>query len=76
MAQRKSWRFLNLRFESRVVLDGSQTAIFRGACPIAFESRVVLDGSQTARRWSPRRCRFESRVVLDGSQTMKYVGNK
>ena len=41
-----SFRFA---FESRVILDGSQTL-----CPLkthrfAFESRVILDGSQT--RW-------------------------
>ena len=37
-----------LLFESRVVLDGSQTnSLFRSTL-LLFESRVVLDGSQTA----------------------------
>ena len=30
-------------FESRVVLDGSQTSQYGSACPDPFESRVVLD---------------------------------
>ena len=42
-----SWRFLNLRFESRVILDGSQTRDSVLARAPAFESRVILDGSQT-----------------------------
>ena len=56
-------------FESRVVLDGSQTnAPFLGNS-IRFESRVVLDGSQTICGIEPVYASFESRVVLDGSQT-------
>ena len=43
-----SWRVLNLRFESRVVLDGSQTSRRALQHAVQFESRVVLDGSQTA----------------------------
>ena len=40
-------------FESRVILDGSQTDGFQLRwCP-AFESRVILDGSQTAVRLMP-----------------------
>ena len=35
------------KFESRVVLDGSQTSLFRSFTASLFESRVVLDGSQT-----------------------------
>ena len=38
----------HLGFESRVVLDGSQTEFFSSSVRYAFESRVVLDGSQTA----------------------------
>ena len=34
-------------FESRVVLDGSQTYDDTGTLQFVFESRVVLDGSQT-----------------------------
>ena len=34
-------------FESRVILDGSQTAEFSEAFRAMFESRVILDGSQT-----------------------------
>ena len=57
-------------FESRVVLDGSQTVFAACAPPCAFESRVVLDGSQT-NCWSGAiDTLFESRVVLDGSQTL------
>ena len=34
-------------FESRVVLDGSQTKTYSFTLTQPFESRVVLDGSQT-----------------------------
>ena len=37
----------NIRFESRVILDGSQTNPKSGADVSVFESRVILDGSQT-----------------------------
>ena len=64
-----SFNYQNLRFESRVVLDGNQT-ISSGSIPYAwFESRVVLDGNQTWRPIWPLSPRFESRVVLDGNQT-------
>ena len=36
----------NLRFESRVVLDGSEPAEPRTRALEVFESRVVLDGSE------------------------------
>ena len=67
--QRMSWRFSHLRFESRVVLDGSQTRGLPFFVSSSFESRVVLDGSQTASATGSRSWWFESRVVLDGSQT-------
>ncbi len=47
-----SWRFLNLRFESRVILDGSQTLYRQYQNQRQFESRVILDGSQTFARLS------------------------
>ena len=34
-------------FESRVILDGSQTDVYPEAVAPEFESRVILDGSQT-----------------------------
>ena len=34
-------------FESRVILDGSQTAVDAISVDNKFESRVILDGSQT-----------------------------
>ena len=36
-----------VEFESRVILDGSQTALPFRAYALMFESRVILDGSQT-----------------------------
>ncbi len=56
-------------FESRVILDGSQTDILRSLSLTSFESRVILDGSQTNSANSSSRFTFESRVILDGSQT-------
>ena len=67
-----SWRFLNLRFESRVVLDGSQTDCQAESHEDQFESRVVLDGSQTSCLGLIAQLAFESRVVLDGSQTRHW----
>ena len=40
-------------FESRVVLDGSQTLVLIRFLLIMFESRVVLDGSQTLPLYFP-----------------------
>ena len=34
-------------FESRVILDGSQTLSQHTVFSLLFESRVILDGSQT-----------------------------
>ena len=38
---------LSLLFESRVILDGSQTVQLKTSRDHWFESRVILDGSQT-----------------------------
>ena len=57
------------RFESRVILDGSQTVCVSHPMVSRFESRVILDGSQTWSQDTTTLTRFESRVILDGSQT-------
>ena len=62
--------FSTLRFENRVVLDGSQTGGISTSTVPAFENRVVLDGSQTSRIMGIVGIGFESRVILDGSQTI------
>ena len=56
-------------FESRVILDGSQTWADYRYKPNRFESRVILDGSQTMFKKISQIFMFESRVILDGSQT-------
>ena len=56
-------------FESRAVLDGSQTPVALAPWRQSFESRAVLDGSQTGSESQRRPGWFESRAVLDGSQT-------
>ena len=58
-------------FESRVILDGSQTFIIFTVVRVLFESRVILDGSQTRSPVVIEVTTFESRVILDGSQTNK-----
>ena len=60
--------FSTLRFENRVVLDGSQTSWCADLRHLPFESRIVLDGSQTFRIMGIVGIGFESRVVLDGNQ--------
>ena len=56
-------------FESRVILDGSQTAVYLQRTQSMFESRVILDGSQTGLQDFTANRLFESRVILDESQT-------
>ena len=51
-------------FESRVILDGSQTPIDPSFRVGVFESRVVLDGSQTVVASNQVQELFESRVTL------------
>ena len=51
-------------FESRVILDGSQTPCVISYFIRRFESRVVLDGSQTARPALLTLLQFESRVIF------------
>ena len=49
MVVKPTWK-LDVRsvpFESRVILDGSQTSKPTDVEPYVFESRVILDGSQT-----------------------------
>ena len=58
------------KFESRVILDGSQTTLLTFIYLSLFESRVILDGSQTRVQRREHAIRFESRVILDGSQTL------
>ncbi len=65
-----------LEFESRVILDGSQTYSFVHTKPSRFESRVILDGSQTGFNIVAQAGRFESRVILDGSQTLLFPVSK
>ena len=60
---------IHLAFESRVILDGSQTMSTSINFISWFESRVILDGSQTDVLMSNVSPGFESRVILDGSQT-------
>ena len=57
-----------MRFESRVVLDGSQTVIFIDVGGCVFESRVILDGSQTDVLVGEYLRVFESRVTLVKAQ--------
>ena len=42
-------------FESRVILDGSQTGNSTCQTRPMFESRVILDGSQTVRRFGTKK---------------------
>ena len=55
-------------FESRVVLDRSQTFQMPESSATMFESRVVLDGSQTEIETDGDGDRFESRVTLVKAQ--------
>ena len=62
-------------FESRVILDGSQTILLGRYNDDGFESRVILDGSQTLGEKVRDGNELESRVILDGSQTVLGSGD-
>ena len=64
---------LNLRFESSVILYGSQTHALIAQADGAFESSVILYGSQTYITWCWRNDWFESSVILYGSQTPSFT---
>ena len=66
--QRDCTHFSNLRFESRVILDGSQTSPPFPGHRFSFESRVILDGSQTWVVQQQSAIWFESRVTLVKAQ--------
>ena len=57
-----------MRFESRVILDGSQTSPPFPGHRFSFESRVILDGSQTWVVQQQSAIWFESRVTLVKAQ--------
>ena len=61
---------LNLRFESDVVSNRSQTLSIEPLGIIQFESDVVSNRSQTNRWHSCKPHRFESDVVSNRSQTL------
>lgn len=57
-----------MQFESRVVLDGSQTTYTVTKRTAKFESRVILDESQTLLTCRNIRLPFESRVTFVEAQ--------
>ena len=62
-------RFLNLRFESCVIPEGSQTVAKSSAVSSVFESCVIPEGSQTKIDTNDNYSLFESCVIPEGSQT-------
>lgn len=64
--------FSNLRFESSVISDGSQTRRSAQQVVRPFESSVISDGSQTHQFDNLYGVEFESSVVSDGSQTTPF----
>ena len=57
------------RFESSVILDGTQTWKLLSGRKWQFESSVILDGAQTVYVAVREHNEFESSVILDGTQT-------
>ena len=62
-------KYLNLRFEYGVILNGSQTSKKIEKEIKKFEYGVILNGSQTADFNHNFRLQFEYGVILNGSQT-------
>ena len=60
---------LNLRFESDVISDGTQTKRIAWNNFIQFESDVISDGTQTYKVFLMAHHEFESDVISDGTQT-------
>ena len=63
----------DLRFESRVIADGSQSPFTPVTMHAMFESRLIADGSQSCVMSLTRPLRFESRVIADGSQRSSVI---
>ena len=59
----------NLRFESSVILNGTQTLKSLSFFSSSFESSVILNGTQTWSLFRSTQTLFESSVILNGTQT-------
>ena len=62
-------KYLNLRFEYGVILNGSQTETPEKEVYDEFEYGVILNGSQTFYWFLSLTWGFEYGVILNGSQT-------
>ena len=62
--------YINLRFESSVILYGSKTLGSVASAMQTFESSVILYGSKTASEAEQGSRLFESSVILYGSKTI------
>ena len=60
--------FLNLRFESDVISDGTQAIFIKSRWIISFESDVISDGTQASTFKRTLCFVFESDVISDGTQ--------
>ena len=67
-------KYLNLRFEYGVILNGSQTHNISLASSSVFEYGVILNGSQTHVKNSTNFKLFEYGVILNGSQRYRLLG--
>ena len=59
---------VSLRFESSVILYGSETEVFPVFLPFLFESSVILYGSERRHPLQKLLPVFESSVILYGSE--------
>ena len=57
------------RFESGVILQGTQTGLPSPITSVPFESGVILQGTQTLQDFTKWLFGFESGVILQGTQT-------
>ena len=63
-------KYLNLRFEYGVILNGSQRQTTNSREEQRFEYGVILNGSQSRWVYGDLEDRFEYGVILNGSQSI------
>ena len=68
------FKLQDLRFESSVIFNGTQTDDLSRRMKMAFESSVIFNGTQTTGSITSVLQLFESSVIFNGTQTSARMG--
>ena len=63
------FKLQDLRFESSVIFNGTQTIKLACHMDHVFESSVIFNGTQTLTKRDNKMNQFESSVIFNGTQT-------